>query len=313
MKDKFKTFYLTAVCLITLFSCNKRESKIVEHKPNYIDSIQNAKQIKELILKIDTNLSYMNVTDNLITGEGLRTVVKEVFKINKPWSKADFDQNGLTDILVNYDNDIYGFRVMCILDKGNKYEVKLISNSDFDIYLFPIVQENKIKCYILNNYLRAIIPKQFNLIYKFNDFIEENKNPTNYKIEKIEFTFQSGWGLGEYDDLYLTIDSDRKANWLSKRYKISNNNKVKKQFKTVITEDKYNEIIDLINYSEFEKVNYDKSACYDCDVVSLKITYNNGQTKVIDDNNLDEKFILKKIYDLLLELKKNQKWIEYNN
>ncbi len=313
MKDKFKTFYLISVCLITLFSCNKRESKFVEHKPNYIDSIQNAKQIKELILKIDTNLSYMNITDSLITGEGLRTIVKEVFKIKKPWSKADFDQNGLTDILVIYNNDIYNFRVMCILDKGNNYEGKFISYSDFDNYLFPIVQENKIKCYILNNYLRAIIPEQFNLIYKFNDFIEENKNPTNYKIEKIEFTFQSGWGLGEYDDLYLTIDSDRKANWLSKRYKISNNNKVKKQFKTVITKDKYNEIIDLINYSEFEKVNSDKSACYDCNDVSLKITYNNGQTKVIDDNNLDEKFILKKIYDLLLELTKNQKWTEYNN
>lgn len=313
MKDNFKTFYLTALWLITLFSCNKRESKFIEHKPNYIDSIQNANQIKELILKIDTNLSYMNVTDSLITGEGLRTVVKEVFKIKKPWSKADFDQNGLTDILVIYDNDIYGFRVMCILDKGNKYEVKFISYSDFDNYLFPTVQKNKIKCYILDNDLRAIIPEQFYLIYKFNGFIEENESPTNYKIEKIEFTFQSGWGLGEYDDLYLTIDSDRKANWLSKRLIKTQRKDVKKTFKTVITEDKYNEIIDLINYSEFEKINSDAFGCDDCDDVSLKITYNNGKTKVINDNNLDKKFSLKKLYSLLLELTKNQKWTEYNN
>lgn len=313
MKDKFKTFYLTAVCLITLFSCNKSESKFIEHKPNYIDSIQNAKQIKDLILKIDTNLSYMNVTDSLITGEGLRTVVKEVFKINKPWSKADFDQNGLTDILVIYDNDIYGFRGMCILDKGNKFEVKFISCSDFDNYLFPIVQENKIKCYILDDDLRDIIPKQFNLIYKFNDFIEENKNPTNYKIEKIEFTFRSGYCFENCDDLYLTIESDRKANWLAKRFKISHRKEVKKNFKTVITEDTYNEIIDLINYSEFEKVNSDAFGCDDCSEVNLKITYNNGKTKTIIDNKLDVKFSLKKLYSLLLELTKNQKWTEYKN
>ena len=48
----------------------------------------------------------------------------------KPWSKADFDNNGLTDILVigNLRNNIHA---LIILDKGNQYEINRLTKHYF--------------------------------------------------------------------------------------------------------------------------------------------------------------------------------------
>jgi hypothetical protein len=301
--------------LLTLFqSCKSQVDNKVIHKPNYIDSIQTAKQIEELILKIDKRYSKFKINQTLnyesrFSGISCKKI-SDSLKI-KPWQKADFDNNGLSDILIV--GTWSDHHIICILDKGeNHFEIKSITRRIFQECTFPVVSNNKIKYYFESypesgNWDKPRKLQQIILTYQFGDFIEENPTPTSHKIDKIEYSTTGCFGTCPVFE--LTINSDKNAKWFADMYNEISDKEVKGDFNSTITEDKYNEIVNLLNYIDFANLQDDYAVSWTDDQSStLIITYDNGKTKSIKDYGLIGTYGLDRVYQMLFELRRNQKW-----
>ena len=287
----------------------------VEKKMNYIDSIENVKQIEDLLTKIDTNLRKFKVNSKMKFYDKDCQKISDSLKI-EPWTKSDFDNNGLTDILVV--GEYYDHAIFCILDKGNgKYEIKRITRRSFQDCSFPLVIENK--NYTEINYFfrdeedsyddriqkRKLIMKT--LIFKNDDFIEKNKNIINHKITQIEYSTSGCFGT--CPSFIITINQNRDITFDAKYYNEINGKEIKGKFKSKVDENKYKEIIDLINYLDFVKLKNNYSVNWtDDQTCTLKINYDNGKVKTIKDYGLIGTFGLNRTYKLLSELRLVQNW-----
>jgi hypothetical protein len=143
------------------------------------------------------------------------------------------------------------------------------------------------------------------LIYKYGGFIEESEGSEKHEIQEIEFFSPPNY--------HVKINADRTVIWFARRHKNIINKEVRSNFKTKLSEAKFNEIIDLINYINFEKLEeYYEIKGTDAHFGRLKITYDNGKTKTINDTGLYGTFGLSRAYQLIFVLNKNQKWKKYN-
>ena len=243
--------------------------------------------------------------------------IADSLNITKSFYKADFDQNGLTDILVigNY----YNFNIFVVMDFG-KGRLKLyrLTRRSFQDCVVPEISKIGDKTVI--NYHYKSEPnwrdkeqkseiRNKELVYKFGDFIEYNRNPKEYNIEKIEYQTTMCYGI--CPEFSITIDKNKKGFFHAKTYNRNGRNgkEIKGKFTTTIKEKDYKTIIELLNYIDFPKLkdNYavnwtDDQSC------TLKITYDNGKVKEIEDYGLIGTFGLNRLYNLMFELRFNQEW-----
>jgi hypothetical protein len=303
-----KKIFILFLNLSFLFqSCKYHSNK------NIIDGIETSKQITDLLSKIDSKYIGFKINESLKFKNryNKKSIKSLTDSLNvQPWVKADFDNNGLTDILVIGNG--YNHEVICILDLGNKYEIKRITRRSFQDFSFPVVVNNKIKYYFGDPSERekTIASRKLNqitLIYKFGDFIEENKVILKHKIQKISYSTTGCYG--ECPIFSLTIDSSRNAKWHAKMFNEYKNKKIEGDFNTKISQEKFDELTSILNYINFEKLKDKYSVNWSDDQSStLKITYDNGKVKLIEDYGLMGTFGLDRTYQLLFELKENQNW-----
>ncbi len=285
-------------------------------KMNYIDSIQNAKQITDLLSKIDAHHTEFEIKDSslFVNRRYSHQYYKKIADSLgvQPWTKADFDGNGLSDILVTGRMG-YERCTICILDEGaGKYKTKWITVGNFS-FSFCVVENNKIKYYSENKAEPMIWSKppklqQVVLTYKFGDFIEENQNPNICKIGKIEY--ETSGCFGTCPVFFLTINADSTSIWQGNKYDEIAKKEVRGVYKTIISKDKFEELIELLHYIDFEKLKNKYAVNWtDDQSATLTITYNNnGKVKTIDDYGLMGTFGLQKVHKLLFDLRQNQKW-----
>lgn len=308
-----KLIFQLIIFLIIFQSCKGQTNNGVLQKSNLIDSIQTAKQITDLISKIDNRYKGFKVNETLKFENRYsdKNYKKIADSLNvQPWTKTDFDNNGLTDIMVigNWNDH----SIICILDKDGKYEIKPITRRSFQNFTFPIVESGKIKYFFESesereNFYEPRKLKQITLVYKYGDFIEENQKPADHKIEKIEYSTSRCYGTCPIYN--LTINSDKTAKWHAEMYNKIKGKEVSGNFYSKITKDKYNDIVNLLNYIDFEtlKDNYAVNWTDDQNA-AIKIIYDNGKVKSISDYGLIGTFGLNRVYQLLFELRENQKW-----
>lgn len=307
-----KYYFLIIVTAVTLFqSCSGPSHKTGLHTENYIDSIENSTQITDLIVKIDDSYEGVQFSENLKYNDQKCQKLADSLNV-KPWTKADFDNNGFTDLLVIGSGADHP--LLCVLDKEGSYEIIPLRHNAFQKCEFPVVENNKIKYYFEGD------PKdgkeneperleQVTLVYNSGDFVEENANPTKKDIEKIEFSTSGCFGTCPIFD--LTIHSDRSAEWFAKRFNKIDNREVKGDFNSTITKNKFEEIINLLNYIDFVNLKDDYSVGWtDDQTATLKVTYNNGKIKTIKDYGLKGTRGLEKLYQLLYKIRENQEWVK---
>jgi hypothetical protein len=310
-----KTISKIIILLMLFQSCEGQANSVVLNKPNFIDSIKNVTQINNLITKVDRIYKDFKINtelkfENRYSGKDYKKIADSL-KV-QPWTKADFDNNGLTDILIvgKWDDHC----VICILDKGEKYELKRITRRSFQNCTFPIVEDNKIKYYFESEPERGNWEKQeqlqsTTLIYKFDDFIEENKKSATHKINKIEYSTSGCFGTCPIFN--LTIISDRTAKWTAEMHNEIAKKELKGNFQATITQDKFDELINLLNYLDFENLKDRYAVGWTDDQSStLEITYDNGKIKLIHDYGLIGTYGLDRVYQMIFELRENQKWIK---
>lgn len=240
----------------------------------------------------------------------------------QPFYKTDFDNNGLTDLLAigslptgytmskGRDSIIYSFDTFIVMNFG-KDSVKMMSLGKG---LMPDFELPK----ITNDTILTLGQKK--LIFKFGNFIEFNPRPKIYKIKKIEY--QTSPCYGTCPVFSIQIKEDKLG-----IFKAENHNsktgvsiidylddkaslkETRGTFKAVISDDAYSNIVDLLNYIDFPSLdeNYsvnwtDDQSCF------LKITYDSGKKKKISDYGLIGTYGLDRLYELIFELRFNQKW-----
>ncbi len=309
----FRLLFILTLSLLLFSTCHVGADNTMLKKPGSIDSLHNAKQITAFIHQIDSNyrkfilndpvnyesryaaFNYKRVADSL----GVR-----------PWSKADFDHNGLTDLLViGQHNDP---SILIILNKGDHYQIIPITRRSFQDHTFPVVENNKIRYTFETNSdkIYQVLPaslETITLVYKFGDFIEENPLPAEHKIEKIEYNTTGCFGTCPV--FKMTIRTDRSSVWEAIRYNQFGSHKSAGTYSCTITEDKYAELTNLLNYIDFEKLQLDYAVRWtDDQQATLTITFDNGQSKTILDYGLLGTYGLNRVHQLMFNLRENQDW-----
>jgi len=287
--------------------------------PSRIDSISSKEDVEKLIRSFDKDykrFSLKPITEFTSRNEGNEfcNKIADSLDITKSFYKSDFDNNGYTDLLaIGY---YYGFKIFVVMNYGkDSLKLNSLTRRSFQECTFPkIINDTIIRYYNMSrpNWRTSDKAKslQFSdLIFRYGDFIEYNMNPKNYSIEKIEY--QTTMCYGTCPKFFLSIDKNKAAIFKAEAYNRDANDgkEIKGTFSTIIEEKQFLEIISLLNYIDFPSLKDNYAVSWTDDQTSiLTVTYNNGQVKKIQDYGLIGTYGLDKLYQMLFNLRNNQKW-----
>ena len=275
---------------------------------NQIDEVRTVEDVNTIIHNTIGNIGY-DVSDSISISDKDYKKLFDSLNI-KIWAKGDFDNNSYTDLLTISRNN----HAFCILDSGNnKFYVKHLTTRFNGNQLFTVSNDKKlINYYQIERFRTSSLNrdsmyqsyiKKGTLAFKFDGFIENNTTPKDYHIQSIEY-FRSGC-YGTCPVFKLKIYANRTISYEAILF-----NKAKKgNYQGKIEKTQYQTLIDCLNYIDFPSLNDKYFVDWTDDASSsLKIIYDNGKTKTINDYGLIGTFGLKHINDLLLEIAENKKW-----
>jgi len=297
MKKIFSSL-IFCFCLSLFYS----QSKKIYNK---IDSLNSAKDVQEFLNNDKNKINYYLDVEDKIDYDRYCALIADSLKLKQNWGKADFDNNGLTDLLIT-GKISEGPKTIYILDKGDHFESKNLSKGQlYEQCSFSLVKDNKIEYHsvkILNRYgfIRRLTE---NIVYKSGDFIEENTKPKRHNILEIQFE-NSGSHWNKFV-LKMEIISNGDIIWVSKDDDFFQTG----TYQAKLSQAKFKEIVELLNYIDFENLQDEYEVGYsDAPSMYLTITYDNLKIKKIRDSGGMGTRGLRIFYDLLNDLKGNQQW-----
>lgn len=320
---------MKAVLLILIFigftSC-KKDSQFVKvaHIPSKLDSLNEQITIQDYIHTIDSNYNYFvfkplsqfkGRLENHVLDSTVRAIAYRK-KIDKIYYKADFDNNGYTDMLVIGDHDYCKQDLTChyataVLMNFGKDSIR-ISNlvkslSFYDVPVPEIIYTDSVPLIKLYTKYKDSIREKL-LVYKYDGFVEVNNKPAKHTIEKIQFA--TGGCFGKCPVFQVTVSKDRSAMFLAEFYNFSKSHDEENSFlTTVITQDTFDALVGLLNYMDFESLKNEYAVMWTDDAsAKLVITYDGGKTKTINDYGLTGSYSLTVLYSQLYDLRFNQNW-----
>ncbi|MNK16763.1 hypothetical protein D3C87_349330 [compost metagenome] len=321
--------YFVLTLLFILASCKKNSFEKATITPSKTDSISTDEQIKNYMSTIDTNFKYFNPQNiqyvkstNSPTIDSIMKITAKGLNINKSVYKADFDNNGYTDLLVLGGwGETNHYSSYVVMNFGRKKKPKLIAlNKDMQLLDIPKVLSIRNEPFLIlysSRNMRGTNPKisdttSTKLIFKYGGFAEYSEKPSENHIEKIEFKTSPCFGTCPV--YQLTINKNKSATFLAEHYnfnKDKRNNAFKNEglFDTKINDIDYKQLVNLLNYIDFKNLKDEYSVSWtDDQTATLTITYDNGKTKTIEDYGMIGTYGLSSVYDLLAEMRFNQKW-----
>lgn len=306
-----KTFLLTILLIVSQPVLGQ---KIISK----IDSLNSIADVEKLIRSFGKDyqkFSLKPITEFKSYGkDDFCKRIADSLNITKSFYKADFDNNGYTDLLTI--GDYYNFMIFVVMNYGNNsLKLNSLTKSHFQQCTFPkLINDTIIRYYYMHepdweakDQTKSL--KFSDLILKYGDFIEYNSQPKNYAIQKIEY--RAAKCYGPCPQFFISIDNDKtsifKAHAFNKETESSK--EMKGTFQTIIRDSSFSEIINLLNYLDFPNLNDNYAVSWtDDQTCTLTITYNNGQVKKIRDYGLIGTYGLSRLYQLLFELRFNQDW-----
>ena len=232
--------------------------------------------------------------------------------------KADFDENGIMDIVVsgNYYEDFRYFAIM--FQKNNQCRLFWLSRRMFNertlfrvIHLKrkPALEYHHFPYLVKKGQKPAFIKKT--LVFYAGDFVEYNSNVKKHKIEKVEYN--TGYCFGTCPVFELTIDSKRNAQLNARSHNKSKNTKsLRGHFITRVNKSDYKILSNLLNYIDIENLKDKYSVPWtDDQSCTLTITYDGGKVKKIEDYGLVGTYGLDNVYRMLFEMRFTQDWKQF--
>jgi Domain of unknown function (DUF6438) len=226
--------------------------------------------------------------------------------------KADFDGNGMLDILVsgNYYNSFMFFAVL--FQANQQCQLHWLSNSVYHgKALFRIVKLKRKPAleyyydpypFIIEEGEKTVFNKKRLIFYK-GGFVEYNPKVKKHKIEKIAYS--TSYCFGRCPKFDLTIEADRQA----KLYAGTDN--MEGGYTALIKKADYDAIVQLLNYTSFENLNNKYSVHWtDDQTCTLTVTYDGGKVKKIEDYGMIGTFGLDRVYQVLFDMRFDQDWVK---
>lgn len=298
-----KILVLICVCLLmTDFALSQEGAKTNAKGFSKLDSVSTAEEVEAVIGAIDKRYAQFRVLTALNFEEDYCKSLGDITHF-KAVSKADFDKNGYTDLLVV---GIVG-KIQTILtlmgSSDNKVSLNILSRwRSRRCSIAKTVMEGD-HTFIELKYFRPYsqMPDSAKLIFKFGDFVEYNPNPRLYNIEKIEYKFDNAFAL--------EINSNRRATLKSTEYDSLKRDYYRAKYIGRIKIAKYEELLSILNYSDFPTLqdHYDIGGSHYSSGI-LKVTHSNGQEKIIADDGLVGTFGLSRMHDIMVALRTNLNW-----
>ena len=319
--------YIYVIFIIILFACSNKQSEVrsafkkTRAISSKIDSLKTISEIEQFIYTSDSNYSFFKLKriidfpkKDIMYEVGI--AIADSLKINKSFYKEDLDNNGYRDLIVtgstSYNDIFYSFTLL----NYSKDSIKIIDTRPmrhtFTIPKIVYVEKQPlVEIYYpdMFDWKTQKIKKIKRLVtVKFGNYIEFNESPKISNIEKIEFSTTGCFGTCPIFEIVL--NKDKTAIFKPHRYNLTETENEEKQiFQTKVDSRTFNEIITILNYIDFPKLQNDYSVSWTDDQSStLKITYNNGKIKTIRDYGLTGTYGLRKLYDFLFRVRKSQNW-----
>lgn len=325
-----------------MVSCHKETKVVNEKEPvrmgiykSTVDTLQYPRNIESFLYELDTNYYafHLRKLSDFKKGRSLddERLIKAYASKNhfdELFYKADFDNNGYTDMLLIGAIEQLGaqpqvwdpLNLLILNYGGHTAKVIPITNGLFSPYLIPklvvkggipLIETSSYEEVFENNMiLKRVISKT--LTIRDSALIEYNPAPKNYHIQKIQLATSPC--LGTCPMFEIHIDEDRNAIFLADDYNFSAERDSKPEdeaFATKLDSTTYSEICNLLNYLDFPTLDDSYSVNYtDAASVELIVTYNGGKQKKIEDNGLNGTFGLRQLYKIFKALRYNQKWEE---
>lgn len=263
--------------------------------------------------------------------------IADSLEIDMSYYKSDFDNNGFTDLLIIGDRHNCGkgckdsdwiscdFSVFALMsfqsDSIKPIDLNSISKSlslvpnIIESNRYPFIELYKPEDYIIKNGELKKISRIIPVIYKYGTFIEQNDKNKKYDIENIEFIAQGC--IAGCPEFIISVDKNKNGklnainyNWFDKDFSHDlEPNDISGEFKTQVSDKHFNELYGIISYLDFPNLsNQYSSGAMHSSSVTLKITYDNGKIKTINDDGLIGTYGLKRVYEMFYELRFNQNW-----
>lgn len=332
--------YCILLFILFLASCQKKDEAFVKakHIPSKVDSLVTTEDITAYLKLTDTNFNRFRLkpmknfrfaNDDRKDYERTIRNLANTFNIDKSFYKADFDNNGYTDLLVTgdffHDDDdpeafghpyVYAFLnfgvmppAICYLNNPYFAEVHLpkletLGNETLlRLYTIPI-REHKAPT-------KGPDTVSVLLSARLGGFTEYNKAPKHHNIEKIQYHAKGCYG--KCPTFEITINSDRSAWFIAYGYNFSDKTRLIDDtegiFTSTLNTKDFNRITDFINYLDFVILD-EQYATPEMHVESAEIiiTYNGGKTKTISDYGMAGSYGLRAFYKMMEDLRFNQDW-----
>lgn len=284
-----------------------------KEKNNLIDNLTTTKEVVEFAKSIYPDFNGSN-HGNLVI-KSTDTIIKDISNCKlyeswgiKNWEKIDLNNDKKTDLLFTgfwYSN----FSQYVIMSEEKKYSFFIISdNIEYGCKILKPIIVNKKKQLLINNFKTNLEEETVHymdtITYKFNSFVELNDKIANYNIEKIKFTVDYNFEI-EIDNkgnaYYKCLDEFNITHLKGNFYK-GNSNKI-------ISLSSFNELKELLNYIRVKELSDQYSINgYDFTSTRLKVTFEDGSIKEINDYGFQGTFGLKAAYEKLTQLAREINW-----
>ncbi|QES89908.1 hypothetical protein [Rhizosphaericola mali] len=216
-------FYLFAILFLVSISGLAQ----LEQRANIFDSVQNIEQLNKALITINPKLrpySRVPIKDVVLPYDKkshFYSKISDSLGILQPYSFADIDQNGCTDVLLAQESEDVGPFIILMFPQ-NKYQIFDLNLNNICSLSYSKVLRIKdkptiIQLQILRSgsdisvYNRKFFPgfESIELVYKFDNFIEYNPNPTNENIKQIDFIEPRG-KAGQQEGISILANGDLK-------------------------------------------------------------------------------------------------------
>jgi hypothetical protein len=289
---------------------------------NAIDDLKNDGDVKRFMVvwlkktyKIKEKDIAILPADSLFVNSGC---YEEARKMDcKTWEKADFNNDGKTDLLVNVAGNGFNRNLMAVIDNGNN-SFKLLNVVRKNYGLLPDLPLAKP---ILINGVQVLLyhacsgrhfsankksspEKTDTLIFKFGNFVEYNPKSATVAITNIHV--ETTMCFGKCPVFKLDIAADGAATYSAEKF-----NPETGFFKGTIEREKLTQIISLINYIDIKNLNTNYDVNWtDDQTIKLSVQFADGSSKQITDYGMQGTYGLRYLYQIFFGLRSGQTWYE---
>jgi hypothetical protein len=283
---------------------------------NRIDSLQSDNEVVSFLQSVNGDFSSGNYKKiELRSSQAIRAAegcdgMADQWQVNN-WEKADFNGDGLTDLVVIlfwYDYGVY-----VVIDKeNNQFDLLTLSYNVHDqCNLAKPVKVNGqqlLLYYGKKDTLRNMngeskyVNQVDSLIYRFGDFIEYNKASTLPQIDSVEF--HTSYCDGNCPMFNMNISRNGYAEYLAGVY-----NPKEGRFSTIMKKKDLDELFELMSYIGIDKLRGTYSVPWATDQSNkLRIKFSDGTFKEVKANGMRGTFGLRLLYKKIFSYRINQDW-----